>query len=165
MIKVKKYFNSDIVITDPCYIKNNRNDWIKCNCGSNMEILLKSDHFICEPTLYGDWGCICWKGDEVPRIEWDKIWEKEFNRILKDKIYGKFCADSGQVLVASLKDILNYNPDFINWQITHDWCATIIKDFNGIVEYKIDTLKKENYKYAYLKGIGNKPFITSQTSL
>ena len=149
-----------IVITDPCYIlpdndrEKNNQDWEICDNGHDMEKLIKTNNYICESTIYGDWECTCWAGSQA----------SEYSEKDTAKIYGKFCADAGQVLVASLDDVLAYNPDFANWQKTHDWCATIIDDFDGEITY-VEAMTDTGYKYCYIKGEGNKPFITSQTSL
>ena len=160
------HFDGTIVITDPCYIlpdndrEKNDQDWEICDNGHDMEKLIKTNNYICESTIYGDWSCTCWKGAEVPQEDCGE-----------EKKYGKFCADDGQVFVAMLDDIISYNPNFLTELKTCRWCATIIENFHGDVEYIMGTHPHDKeakyperfYQYCYLRGIGNKPFITSQT--
>jgi hypothetical protein len=54
--------------------------------------------------------------------------------------------------------VLKFNPDF-NYHTEKDWTTTLIKDFDGDVEYIVDNDE------AYIKGIGNINFITRQTGL
>lgn len=175
-------FNETIVITDPCHIvrenadKDSIKDWGKHSYGERMSLLLKTDNFICESTICGDWSCTCWKGDKAIDLtleEFNKMTEEE----RENMIYGQFCADSGQVIVVSLKDVIAYNPDFLKWAKEHRWCVTLIEDFVGTVEYCVgkdeySKEKEEKYgkefmetasRYCYLRGEGNKQFITSQT--
>jgi hypothetical protein len=75
-------------------------------------------------------------------------------------VLGRFCADSGQVIVCSLQDALKFNPDFEKFIEEHHWCVTKIENFTGDVLYhKVDS------DTCYLEGIGNIPFITRQTGL
>lgn len=177
-------FNGSIVITDPCYIMrenssgDNYNEWDRSEYGERMDLILCTSNFICESTIYGDWSCTCWKGHEALDLTSDDI-EKMSGNEKDSVIYGEFTADSGMVIVAYLKDIIMYNPNFSDWAKSHNWCATIIEDFNGTVEYhvakrKYDEKDAEKYgkafmerasTYCYLIGYGNKDFITSQTGL
>lgn len=89
-------------------------DWEICDYGSHMERLgLKT--FISRRTLYGDWSCTT------------------FNLDAKEKEFGDFCADSGQVAVFLLDEVLKYNPDF-DYHIERPWTTTTIKDFKGTVQ-------------------------------
>ena len=47
----------------------------------------------------------------------------------KDKI-GEFCADSGQVSVLLMSEVLKYNPDF-DYHIKSPWSTTVIENFDG----------------------------------
>ena len=67
-------FKGTIIITDPCYIMRaehhgttpiTEDDWEACDCGQNMEVL-GIKHYICESTIYGDWGCTTYKVDTDP---------------------------------------------------------------------------------------------------
>lgn len=79
---------------------------------------------------------------------------------LKVEVLGHFCADAGLVSVFLLDEILKYNPDFEDWALCRPWCATIIKDFDGDIEYVVD---KE--RDAHIIGTGSINFFTTQTGL
>lgn len=79
---------------------------------------------------------------------------------LKVKNIGHFCADSGLVSVFLLDEILAYNPDFLKWAEENSWCVTIIKDFDGNIEYYVDVAGD-----AHIIGTGSTNFFTSQTGL
>ena len=144
------------------------------------------EHYICENTLYGDWSCNTYKGilEEIKqaRETWDeyyftffakynnpnlsseektelykeyKQYEKQFNDA---HTLGSFCADAGMVCVVYLEDVLKFNPNFKQWASTHPWCATIIENFDGNVEYEID-----EHDEAHIVGTGNINFYTAQS--
>lgn len=147
------------------------NDWDKCNYGENMEVL-GIHNYISESTIYGDWGCTTYQTEEEPkellesilRVINDNLENEEYGElpILNEgKAIGKFCADAGLVGVFLLDEILTYNPDWKSWIEEHSWCATIIEDFEGKVEYYIDKVNKE----AHIVGTGNINFYTAQTSI
>lgn len=142
-------------------------------------------NFISESTLYGDWSCFTYKGTakEVNKKakEWDKYYMKffsEYNRtenpkdkeisleeykakkaeFKKENVLGEFCADAGMVCVVYLDEVLAFNPKFKKWAEEHSWCATIIENFDGNVEYKID-----EHDAAHIVGTGNINFYTSQS--
>lgn len=204
-----KQFKGDILITDPCYIckkedestrpkwedyftyknmteypdynghyyseqfekeneKYNKvyqawldenNDWRKCDCGFNCECLGIQNYMV-NSTLYGDWSCTT------------------YNKDTKETI-GEFCADSGLVSVFLLDEVRAYNSDIDNWIKEHSWCATIIKDFDGIVNFiHVHTEGVYDYTTKYWKkgdpcsddiliveGEGNINFTTRQTGL
>lgn len=96
-------------------------DWEKCCCGEAMEKLGLNTFIVCG-TIYGDWSCTV------------------FNSLTKEKM-GEFCADSGQVGIFLMKEVLEYNP---NLDLPKH-CATIIKNFDGHVRVN----KKNNGKYTY----------------
>ena len=75
------------------------------------------------------------------------------------KAIGGFCA--GLVGVFLLDEILAYNPDWKSWIEEHSWCATIIEDFEGEVEYYIDKVDEE----AHIVGTGSINFYTAQTGI
>ena len=161
--------------------------WDMVQYGENLEAT-GIDHYICESTLYGDWSCNTYKGtfDEVKHVceMWDKYYftffakyndpntkAEEKTKLLEDYeqyakqfnaeyTLGRFCADAGMVCVAYLEDILKFNPNFKQWDSEHSWCATIIENFDGNVEYKIG----ENDD-AHIVGTGNINFYTSQSGL
>ena len=139
--------NEDIIITDPCYvIKENTDDWEKCEYGDKMEVLGIKNYKV-RDTIYGDWSCTT------------------FNTDTKEPI-GKFCADAGLVGVFSLKEILEYNPDF-NYHVERKWTTTLIENFTGDVWFKIDTHEGSEYndKSVHVIGNGNINFRTEQTGL
>ena len=139
------YFNhEDIVITDPCYIIKDE-DWVRCDFGRDLSIF-GVQKYIVHDTLYGDWSCTVYNLDK--------------NR----EPMGEFCADAAHVSVLSLKDISeNINPDFEAWVKEHDWCATIIRDYIGIVQIKTGFNSAYNEFYAYVSGSGSINFVGEQT--
>ena len=167
-------FKGTIIITDPCYIMRAKHhgttpitedDWRACDCGQNMEVL-GIKRYICESTIYGDWGCTTYKVDTDPVKIIDIIAESyakgdceiDFSPVTS-KI-GNFCADAGLVSVFLLDEVRQYNPDIDTWIASHPWCVTTIKDFDGDVEYYIDKNSE-----AHIYGTGNINFFTTQTSL
>ena len=72
-----------------------------------------------------------------------------------DKIIGKFSADAGMVCVCLLDQVLQFNPKFKEWADEHDWCVTIIENFEGNIEYTVD----HNNEF-HLIGTGNINFHT-----
>lgn len=150
-------FKGDIIITDPCYICKD-GDWHRCNCGDNMEIL-GINTYICRDTIYGDWSCTTFNSDTGKDI-------------------GGFCADAGMVAVFLLDEVLKYNLGF-DYHIERPWTTTLIKDFDGEVnfevihtegEYEEDTEywnkgdKWENDEVQVI-GRGNINFVGKQTGL
>lgn len=73
---------------------------------------------------------------------------------------GHFCADTGLVSVFLLDEVKKYNPDIEKWIEEHGWCATVIKDFDGDVEYYVDAAGD-----AHIIGTGSVNFFTTQTGL
>jgi hypothetical protein len=146
-----KRFDGDIIITDPCYIdkgdvfKEGRTLWdsneLNIYTGEGLENF-GFTNYIWEGTIYGDWGCT--------------TLNKENNSVL-----GYFCADAGLVGVFLLKEVLSFNPKVE--ELSSSRLATIIKDFHGTVEYKIEKDQKGT-SFCYLEGNGNVNFITDQTS-
>lgn len=154
-------FKGDIIITDPCYIMREdhyNEDEEKCNGYENME-KLGINHYLVRETIYGDWSCTTYNSDT------------------KEKI-GEFCADAGMVAVFLLDEVLKYNPNF-DWYNTRPWTTTLIKDFDGEVEFKVihtegvyedDSEYHEKgdkwvYKSLHVIGKGNINFETRQTGL
>lgn len=118
------------------YLSKPHDDWDRCNRGEKMENLGLST-FIVTYTLYGDWRCTT------------------FNLGTKEAI-GEFCADSGQVGVFLLEEVLKYNPKF-DYHLKRIWTTTLIKDFHGFVQIK-DTNRDVS-----VVGNGNIDFKTAQT--
>lgn len=108
-----KYFEGDIVITDPGYIIPAGSDgWEVSNDCDNMENLgLKTN--LVSYTGIGDWS--------------NSITDSKGN------VLGEFCADCGLVGVFLLDEVLSYNPDFKNDMEKNPHIATVIKGFKGNV--------------------------------
>lgn len=179
-------FKGTIVITDPCYIIKDPigslDDWEVCKYGENMEVL-GINHYITGDTIYGDWSCTTYASEkpmdainnlakianyfrdnyksDMTLEQHDKLcqecesMEKELNLNLKE--IGNFSSDTGLVSVLLLDEVLKYNSDFEPWALEHPWCATIIKDFDGDIEYYIDEVGE-----AHIIGNGSINFFTSQ---
>ena len=151
------------------YYKESRkyDDWDKCNYGKNMEVL-GIHNYISKSTIYGDWGCTTYQTEEEPKKLLEDILQTLKDGMSEDlaafdegKAIGNFCADSGYVGVFLLDEILAYNPKWESWIKERSWCATIIRDFEGEVEYYIDKVNGE----AHIVGTGNINFYTAQTGL
>lgn len=84
--------------------------------------------------------------------------DKMFSATVDLKNIGGFCADAGMVAVFLLDEVLKYNPNF-DYHINRLWTTTLIKDFDGEVEYYIDDAEGE----AHIIGTGNVNFFTTQT--
>lgn len=159
-------------------------DWRRCYCGEDMGIL-GFTKYISESTIYGDWSCTTYKinnNNVVKAVEElsnlnseyyklcrahgensDKAKEylEELNRKYKEpENIGKFCADSGMVGVFLLDEVLKYNPNFDKWIERHNWCITVIDDFEGNVNYYVDSSNQ-----AHIIGVGNINFFTTQTGI
>lgn len=136
----------DIVITDPCYIRE----------------FVRPMHS--RSTIYGDWGCSVYEFDPTV-CDTPKKGTKPF---------GEFCADAAMVCVTAINK--EERKKIEAWLKERKWCATIIEDFDGTVEY---IERVEHYAYngqweedrsLFIRGKGTKHgkpfgFITSQTSL
>lgn len=136
-----------LVITDPCYIKKSPG----------------VTKYLDRSTIYGDWTCMCYKGDseeaKKKSHEWDEYYfnffktynftgldetEKkklydEFSskkkEFIKANCYGEFCADSGKVAVFDY-DTLDESDK--KWIKEHDWCACIVPDYTGEFSYVVE---------------------------
>lgn len=145
-------FKGDIIITDPCYIiKDNSDDWNKCGWGENMGILGFTT-YISEYTLCGDWSCSTWSTprkdveaqleelNTLGRARWELM--KQYGEdSVQAKIYDDKIADAS----------LNIN---------REWTTTLIKDFDGEVNYYVDSEDD-----ARIIGVGNINFFTSQVGI
>ena len=152
-----------IVITDPCYIKR---------AFPRMK----------RNTIYGDWSCMVYTGDmESNKLngQWDEYYFKFFNEYnfsgkepdekkkmseefkefkhkwLKDNCLGEFCADSGNVAIFSYDDL---SLDEIDWINSHPWCATVIEDFDGDVDFIVG-----DNDDVHVVGKGNIDFFSTQS--
>jgi hypothetical protein len=176
------YEDETIVITDPCYLstgdeeREDRDDFAPSNV-RNFQALRP---YINASTLYGDWSChTMFNTDEFKQVdaaleEYSGDWQypliyysnkarmKELREQGRKFVLGRFCADSGMVIVCAMSDVLAFNPKakeefFIP---RYDHCATVIENFSGTVTYNVT---EDNE--CYLEGTGNIPFITRQTGL
>lgn len=145
-------FKGDIIITDPCYIIRAEHhgtqpitddDWEACDYGDNMQVL-GIKNYICCGTIYGDWSCTTFNSDTNEAI-------------------GEFCADAGMVAVFLLDEVLKYNPDF-DYHIARPWTTTLIKNFDGEVDFKIIHNEYEEPEVQVV-GKGNINFVGKQTGL
>lgn len=165
-MKVK---NITLVITDPCYIKNSG----------------RVTKYIDRNTIYGDWSCMCYKGDseeaKKKSKEWDKYYfnyfktynfgglnkeekknlYKEFaekkKAFIKANCYGEFCADSGRVAVFDYATLSETDKEWIK---EHDWCACLVPDYTGEFAYVIEG--EGGNRSAHIVGDG---FYTTQSGL
>jgi hypothetical protein len=163
-MKVK---NITLVITDPCYVKNT----------------FSARAFINESTIYGDWSCMCYKGDKEEAKkkseEWDEIyfnffktynftglddsekkdlWEKfsaKKKEFIEANCYGEFCADSGRVAVYDYDELDEKDQ---KWIKEHDWCACVIPDYTGEFHYAVEG--EGDNRSAHIVGDG---FYTTQS--
>lgn len=156
-------FKGTIIITDPCYIvKDNSEDWRKCSYGHYMENL-GITNYICESTIYGDWGCTTYKITENPYEVVDNFVQAAENGEdywIECSSLGDFCADAGLVAVFDLEEVRKYNPNIDEWIKSHSNCVTTITGFDGNIEYYVDEAGD-----AHIIGIGNINFFTTQTEL
>lgn len=137
--------------------EDTHDDWTKCECGRNMEVL-GIHNYITESTIYEDWGCSTYKITEDPYEVINNFVEAEE----KGEDYGidvsklgDLCADSGLVSVFLLDEVRKYNTDIDKWIVSHDWCVTVISDFDGEANYYVD--KQGD---AHIVGVGNVNFFT-----
>lgn len=157
-------FLGDIVITDPCYIRTT-----PCPMYTS--------------TRYGDWSCMVYPGSMDTNNN-PKIWEEEYIKFFNDynfagksddekkalreehkkfkedwkkNILGEFCADSGQVGVFEWYKLTESEQ---KWVLEHPWCAAVIKDFSGNVEFELNG--KSLHVVGY-KPDGTKVFFTVQS--
>ena len=169
------HMKGDIIITDPCYVIKDElwSDFLEKAFWKDPSTSFKWLGFkegIIADTLYGDWGCTLFKVKDI---------EAAKNAIKNETSYkdienaGGFCADAGLVCVLYLDDCLNHNKEKVEDLLTKNWCAAVIKDFDGDV-YIFDTKHEYEYEGEKYKDIdrhivfdGGKDnlYISSQTSL
>lgn len=112
-------FDGDIIITDPCYIIREEADDLEYEIAESETDISRYGFtsYMKRSTLYGDWTCT--------------TYDTRTGREL-----GHFAADGGMVGVFLLDEVQRYNPLYkIN---EGSWCVTCIKDFKGIVEFKVE---------------------------
>jgi len=109
-------FDGDIIITDPCYVVDDDNDWRKvCDTYDLNKIGVTPS--MTRDTIFGDWCC-----ETVDAETYETI--------------GRFCADAGLVSVMPLDEVLKYNPKF-DYHITRPDMVTLIRDFKGTVQFTV----------------------------
>ena len=115
----EREFDGDIVITDPCYIRETGKqiDW-------DVHEEWMKEFGLCNTTYYGDWGCTVFAAMGPVGHEY-----KDNAKI------GEFCADAGMVCVLDMRDARRLSKDFDDWIEKHKWCATVIKGFKGKVRF------------------------------
>ena len=136
----QNYVGEDIVITDLCYLSGDE----------DISHEIEPPYDLYADTIYGDWDC--------------SLYDKD----TKNKI-GDFCADAGNVIIVSLKDVLKFNPNFEKWMNEHNWCVSMVKNFTGTayIKYDIEHYEYEGKQrkdlYCYVEGVGNVNFTSKQT--
>ena len=128
-------FKGDLIITDPCYIVKDEDDWELCDYGEKLENL-KIKTYISS----GGADCV---GCHVVNLT-------------TKQVLGKFCSDSGMVSIMSLKELKKYNPDYM--EELSEGTYAIIPDFKGTIE-KIKIENDEDQYWAFF-GKGNFNFRT-----
>lgn len=146
------HFDGDIIITDPCYLSSGMPDEDREKY-RDKNIEENGIRGISHSTLYGDWSCYTMNIDA-------------------SEPFGQFCADGGEVCVALLNDVLKFNPKF-DFHIERPWTTTLIKDFCGDVQIKVEPDNENGEEDNYIcfvegHGVNNNTgepinFITMQT--
>ena len=115
-------FDGDILITDPCYfIRQDEvevNDWEWSDYGYDLYELGFSIYLV-HDNLYGDWDCVVRNSDT-------------------DDLMGRFCADAGLVCCGYLDEVLKYNPQFKEKLEKKNFLGTVIRNFRGKIQFKIN---------------------------
>lgn len=135
----KSYNKVCDIIDNYNYNEARVDDWRKCNCGDNMEVLGFTNYLV-NSTIYGDWSCTTFNSDTNEEL-------------------GKFCADAGLVGVFLLEEVLKYNPNF-DYHISKPWTTTLIKNFTGTIQ-----ITNPEEEIVSVVGKGNINFHTIQTGL
>lgn len=130
------YFDGDILVTDPCYLRYGGVHEMGRAVGwdpDETEKFVRDRGGLYSTTYYGDWGCTIYRTEGM------------VGRIPRNaKILGFFCADAGLVCVVALKHVLERSPRFDDWLNEHRHCGTIIRNFNGKV-----SLLKRSWRITY----------------
>lgn len=170
--------------------RDKEDDWSKCGYGENMEVLginnymtnntiygdwsctvLEtsdpkkavddiaeiSKHFSNKLEECGGYNNIT---EEQTKALYEECDSMQDSLNLNLKKLGGFCADAGLVSVFLLDELVAYNSDFTKWAEDHYWCAAIIDDFDGDIEYYVDEMGD-----AHIIGTGSINFFTTQTGL
>ena len=162
----------DLIITDPCYIKKNKEDW--GTVFDHKAYKIEAPEFTDYIWTYTGQGDGSWMVSEhtytLNRVETEKFVNgynfalkyfkygdiksiTELEKFMKKQtILGRFSVDSGTFGVFFLDEVLKYNPSFLR---DHGiWLYTIIKDFTGSVQLQF---KDGGFN---ILGIGNKTFFS-----
>lgn len=129
-------FDGTIIITDPCYVIKNDDDWERCDYGNNFDAL-GIHNYMTQETGCGDWSCHCIKLFKDP-IEIVKELADMTGNIEEQLIceeIGQFCADSGLVSVFDLDELKNYNPDIDKFIFDHPHTVTTIANYHGDIDF------------------------------
>ena len=151
-------FKGDIIITDPCYISSLGP--IELWDEENFDIFKGGgldkygfSKYIWESTYVGDWSCETLELKEGT----NDISNDDLKGEHVEGSIGNFCADAGMVGVFLLDEVLKFNPNF-NYHITKPHTTTLIKDFDGDIEFSV--VDNVEYSWGQLRGKGNINFIT-----
>lgn len=157
--KYQEYLKAEeeALVKDPDYWRNGDIDLF--GSGGGLE-KFGFTNWIWGGTIYGDWSCTTYelhKPLEDPENEIDLLTENDIKSTL-----GQFCADAGLVGVFLLEEVLKFNPDF-NYHTEKPWTTTIIKDFDGDIDYIVVGQDHSNDRSVHIVGKGNINFVTNQT--
>ena len=135
-IQTMKVEHDTLIITDPCYILHDEHwdNFGNKNGYKDLDMYLNRYHNFGEvigyETGFGDWSNLAI--------------DNETSRVL-----GRFCADSGMVMVCTAPDLANYRPDYV--EVVKDLvernCAVTIPDFTGEVKLSMETYKSPYGNY------------------
>lgn len=151
----KCHIRGDVVITDPCYLVHGYMFDGCCNWMTALSIM-DLNPFIQTSTIYGDWSCTTYDCTHIKNGG-------------TNQPIGEFWADSGMVCVCELSNLLSKNPSFEQWIKEHDWCITVIKNFDG--EVQINKYEdSQMVEIITVEGFGTKDgvefeFVTKQTGI
>ena len=142
--------NKTLVITDPCYMTDDCDDFETAY-----------SPLICRSTIYGDWSCFVFRGNEEDAEEGLELWNEvqrgifdDLNKqgynykgalgkmydlakktFIKEHCFGEFCADAGMVAVYDMDNLPEDKKQFCK---DYPWCACVIENYTGPVSYIID---------------------------
>lgn len=173
-------FKGNIVLTDPLYIikDDNPNDWELCEKGNNMEAL-GITNYITEQTFIGDaFVDVTSVKNLDPNVVVSELYQIEsvlgmFSNDEKNKeaeckyaeliknlnCIGSFSVDSGYFGVFLLEEIKKYNPEFEALISKCKYCAEVIRDFDGEINFRVFDNSLVNMNH--IVGDGNIKFFTN----
>lgn len=122
------------------YDKVHGDDWMKTQYGLDMKAI-GITNCISRDTLVGDWSCTVGKYKEG----FGKYFSENYiDNIVLMEGAGRFCADSGMVIIAGMEQVAAYNPNFPAWAKEHSWAVCIIKNFKGTGRFVV---KEKGFYY------------------